>query len=367
MGNIFKTLGLDDLARQFIPGIGGAIADQLNNLPLGQKSGPGANSGNMLNTSMGKTDGRMSNEDYQFNQDLLDSSAPREAARTNTIADITTPNEIKNRSAFLSGVAPAEADAYNIKQDATFGADTQRGIDRTLAEAKQLGMSPWELKGQSGASPLQGPTGSPQQGQRQQSGGGEFLSTMTPLAIAKMNNQTSLKQTKMQNETALKQTEMQTGMSKYLGDQSTNNGELPRHQTAKTAADTTLSIMQTSKTSADTNLSITQAALAENQMWLNSVTTMLQALPEINLDFGVFKSKEKDGWRGVLQMLGTADKQNLMQALSKATKSMPKSQFDDLTKDVIKLAGMFSSGAKGAMNTVASLEGLMLTVKNMLK
>lgn len=367
MGNIFKTLGLDDLARS-IPVVGKFLGDTLAGVPMGQKSGPGAGQPSFLgDVSVGKTEGRMSNEDYQFNQDLLDSSAPREAQRTNTIADITTPNEIKNRGAFLEGVAGAEANAYNIKQDATFAADTQRGIDRTKAEAAQLGMSPWELKGQSGASPLQGPSGTPQQGPRQQSGGGEFLSTMTPLAIAKMNNQTSLKQTKMQNETALKQTAMQTQSAQGIANQSTNNGELPKAQTAKTAADTTLSIMQTSKTSADTNLSITQAALAENQMWLNSVTTMLQALPEINLDLGIFKSKEKDGWRGVIQMLGTADKHNLMQALSKTTRSLPKSQFDDLTKDVIKLASMFSSGAKGAMNTVASLDGLFLTVKNMLK
>ena len=173
MGNIFKTLGLDDLVRT-ITVIGKTAGDFLAGVPMGQKSGPGAGQGSFLgDMTTGKTEGRMSNEDYQFNQDLLDSSAPREAKRTNTIADITTPNEIKNRGAFLEGVAPAEANAYNTKQDLTYAADTQRDIARTKAQSEQLGMSPWELKGQSGATPLPSFGGTPAP-QRQHSSGGRI-------------------------------------------------------------------------------------------------------------------------------------------------------------------------------------------------
>lgn len=341
MGNIFKTLGIDDFFRDNVPLIGGGVANFLSG---------------MDQPKTGKTEGRISNEDYQYHQDLLDSSNPREINRTNQFNTGVNQTNIDNQSAFLKGIAPAQAEGYNTYQNATYQADTDRQNDRILDQSKALGMSPWEITGSSGSAPLPSPSAPQQNPQQRNNNGAEFLSTMTPLAIAKMNNETSLKNTKMQTDT-----------SKYIADQSTNKGQLPAAQTVQQAAQTVLTTMQTAQSSAQTNNINTDSALKENQMWLNSVSTLLNALPTINIDTGIFKSTEKDGWRQALQMLGKMDKSNITSALQRTVQTMPKPQFDQLTKDIIKLATMFSAGAKGAMNTVASLDGLFLTLKNMLK
>jgi len=362
MGNIFKTLGLDDLVRT-IPGIGGAAADFLGSVNTGQKSGPGSG----LGLPFGKTEGRMSNEDYQFNQDLLDSSNPREIKRTNEFNTGVNETNIKNQGDFLKGIAPAQATGYNVYQDATQPQDTQRQIDRIKTTGEQLGMSPWEVTGAPGSAPLPSPSAPQQNPQQRNNNGAEFLSTMTPLAVAKMNNKTALQTAKMQNDTQLKIATQNNETTKFTSNQSTNSGELPKQQQAESAARTVLNQFQQSKTSAETGLINTQSAAAENKMWLDSVATMIAALPTIQTDFGVFKSSEKDGYRNILKMLGTTDVNSLSAALQKTVRSMPKPQFDQLTQDTIKLAGMFTSGAKGALNAASSLEGLMLTIKNMLK
>ena len=98
MGNIFKTLGIDDFFRDNVPFVGGTVANFL----AGQ--GGTQAQGYLGNLTAGPTAGRISNEDYQFNQDLLDSSNPREIAR---------------QGAFLEGLAPSQAKAYNTYQDTT--------------------------------------------------------------------------------------------------------------------------------------------------------------------------------------------------------------------------------------------------------
>ncbi|TWW08256.1 hypothetical protein E3A20_26130, partial [Planctomyces bekefii] len=75
---------------------------------------------------------RISNEEFQWNEEM--------ANEHNT-------NEIGRQSSFLTGMVPAQSSSYNAHQDATYGQDTQRQIDRIKDVSGQLGMSPWELNG----------------------------------------------------------------------------------------------------------------------------------------------------------------------------------------------------------------------------
>lgn len=305
MGNIFKTLGLDDLARKFLPGIGNTIADVMVGLPMGQKSGPGAGEGNFLNNvSMGPNPGRMSNEDYQHNQNLLDSSNPREIARTGS---------------FLEGVAPSQGRAWNTYQDETYGADTDRAIERTQKTGDALGMSPWEVMGLQGSTPLAPTPAGPTRGS-----GESYLGQMTPLAIAKMNNETALKQTEMNNNTSLKQTEMQTA-----------GGEAAKSQIAKNKQDMAESasrILQQEATTAKTFQDIEAQA---QTMIVQVVETALKSLPEETLTIGGYNRRQRQGAGDVLRQLanrgqGTYDADKVRQWLSKFGQNEMRQLADDL-------------------------------------
>lgn len=145
----------------------------------------------------GRTD-RLSNSDYQHMQNLADSGNPREIARQNQ---------------FLAGVTPQNAMSYNQYQDMTQPADTDRTIDRIQRTSTALGMSPWELTGTGGASPLPSPSMGPQQGTGQAK---EFMAQMTPLAVAKLGQETALKTTAMNNATQEKIAGIQTGTQKDI-------------------------------------------------------------------------------------------------------------------------------------------------------
>src|SRR5690242_9865393 len=64
------------------------------------------------------------------------------------------PDEIKRQGQFLQGIAPSQAMAYNDYQDRTYSEDTNRQINRIQQTGDALGMSPWEVTGAPGSSPL---------------------------------------------------------------------------------------------------------------------------------------------------------------------------------------------------------------------
>lgn len=163
--------------------------------------GPVAAAASVFNSLMSSGGDRISNKDYQFYQDLADSGNPR---------------EIKRQSNFLEGMAPAQANAYNTYENATYAQDTQRQVDRIKTTGEQLGMSPWEVTGAPGAAPLPSPYQQGNAGAGAQSAG-QFLQALTPLKIAEMNNQTQLKATEMNNQTA-----------KDINDQNTAGGALAK-------------------------------------------------------------------------------------------------------------------------------------------
>lgn len=328
MGNIFKTLGLDDLARS-IPVVGGGIANFLTGLDMGQKNG-----GSGTGIQFGPNQGRMSNEDYQHNQNLLDSSNPREIART---------------SSFLEGVAPSQGRAWNTYQDATYGADTQRSIDRTKQTGEQLGMSPWEVMGLQGATPL-----SPASPTQPKASGESFLGQMTPLAIAKMNNKTAIQQAKIAQDTALQTTAMQTAQADTANRRSTAEGRLPEHQAQAAAAQANAAIAQVGLTEAQTDLQV-------QDLVLKVIRLAYEILPreqlEGKLDLPGFSGKvTTDVKQGFQQLVGallqspTARTGFLNKddaALQKALTRMPKDQWASIRTAIQRIA----RGAGDAANT----------------
>ena len=141
-----KKIGktLKKAGKGFLSGITGGLSDAV----LGAVSGAASNAINPANN-------RVSQADNTHAQNLLDQNNPREIGR---------------QSSFLTGVAPAQGAAHNIFQDATYGEDTRRQIERTQALAPveaetdlaymdkvYAGTSAWERLGSSAAPSLSDP------------------------------------------------------------------------------------------------------------------------------------------------------------------------------------------------------------------
>jgi len=294
---------------------------------------------------MGKD--RISNRDYQFYQDLADSGNPR---------------EIKRQSAFLEGLAPAQANAYNSYQDSTYAQDTQRQTDRIQSMAGDLKMSPWEITGSSGASPLP----SPVMGSSPGNGSGasnNFMQMLAPLKIAEMNNQTSLMNTKMQTDT-----------QRAIASQSTAGGQLPIANTAQAAAQRLLTEAATINTQAQTgkvrqetqtekgrtDLTWTQASAADNAIVLDAITKLLPLLPTTEINTGLYNTREVHGYKELLNLANTlGDTARTPEAVANAIRSMPPKQWGELESEVIQLASVVAKGAKTGLDIVGSAAGFL--------
>lgn len=200
-------------------------------------------------------------------------------------ATAANPQEIARQGAFLEGVAPSQANAYNTYQDSTHGADTQRQIDRVKSTGEQLGMSPWELTGHGGANPLPAPAfGQPNAGASNQ-----FLQSMIPLLSTKMSNDTQMRIAAMNNDTSLKQTSMQTAK----GQQALAGVEQTKAQTALTAAQELTEIARQATEMARPELLWSQTAETK-------VRTYLSALPSETIRSEGYEHTAKTGWDKLL-------------------------------------------------------------------
>lgn len=254
---------------------------------------------------------RVSNKDYQHYQNLLDSSNPRDIAR---------------QGAFLKGLAPAQGEAYNTYQDATYGADTDRQIDRIQNMAGKLGMSPWEIVGSGGSQPL--PSGGPPQNQGPQ--GAAYLQAVTPVKIAQMQAKTALAQTKMQTDTQLKTTAMQT-----------NNGEQAKAQTLATHAQRFLANAQEVG-------AYTQARVAESGALVSQIAAIAQLLPTDSTDFGFMTRTSKAGWETIARAIAAskspvnADQEqppNLTPTVAAAIRSIDSDEWTAMLTDIRQAVG----------------------------
>lgn len=110
--------------------------------------------------------------------------------RSQSQLDTANTNEVGRQSSFLTGVAPARAEAHNTYQNDTFAEDTRRTKERM--DTLYPGTSAWERLGSPGSAPLPAPSG----GESNPAASPQFLAqatqAATQLKAAKINQQTSL-------------------------------------------------------------------------------------------------------------------------------------------------------------------------------
>lgn len=248
-------------------------------------------------------------------------------------ADIDNSRSVARGSEFLKGLAPAQGEAYNTYQDATYGADTNRQVDRIQTMAGKLGMSPWELTGTGGSNPLPSP-GPPAQAQQGQ-GSGQFLASQTALQTAKIAAQTQLATTKMQTDAALKTSGVNI-----------QKGSLQHEQKLQVQAQTMLTDAQRALTSA-------QYSATEQGIFIGQLQLLLQALPETTIDLPGVRMTGKTGTSSILESLkgfvNSQDKDSdQAKALSQAIEGMPKNRRTQLFNEIQALAqGATELGKQG--------------------
>lgn len=307
---------------------------------------PGASTA--LNQSLFGREDRISNRDYQFYQDLADSGNPREAARQNR---------------FLEQVTPTNAAMYNQYQDATSGPDAvRRGLNiKTTADV--AGMSPWELAGSGGSSPLPSPTIG---NSRAPEGGaaGSFMSALTPLAVTKMNNETALKTTAMNNQTALQQTRLSTDQQKYATDtgkdiavMTSNNGKVAISQTA-------LNNAQAALTAANEANAWQNLTIADQNRWLEVIKTFAPLMGQTSVELPGYKSTSTNNTKDLIEIF-TAVNSTTPDEARKLMAKIPADAFVRIRKDldnVVELAIM--AGSKLAVGSGKAFLGGITDIFN---
>jgi len=240
------------------------------------------------------------------------------------------PDEIKRQGQFLEGVAPSQAAAYNTYQDATYGQDTSRQVDRIKTMGSELGMSPWELTGAGGANPLPSPgAAGSQQGQDKTSA---FLQGIMPLQLAKMQIGASLLQTKMNNETSLKISGQQTAGGKVAEGQVA----LQAAQQALTDQNLTESLARTSQINASTDQTQVQTVL-------NMVNTLATIAPKVRVSMGPYEATGLGDSSPLLQLsrelinTGPGERDEKVKAYMN---SMPQNMLDQMATD-LKTVGKY--------------------------
>lgn len=295
---------------------------------------------------MGKD--RISNRDYQFYQDLADSGNPREIAR---------------QGQFLEGIAPSQATAHNTYQDATYAQDTARTTDRIKTMGEDLGMSPWEIMGQQGSTPL--PTPAAPQNQ-----GGQFLSQLVPLKIAEINAKTQLATAKLQSDTALETTEMQTSASRYgtdvqadtartVANIQTANGKVPVSQAE-------LNAQQQMESMAREGLIYDQQRAVNNEMYINTAKTLAEFAGKTRFSIpGIYERTQQNNAKGLSAILDLTGGDSSDERITQYIASMSKDEFAELNKDLEHVQEFIAlgvaAGAKGAASGIGGFLGGLFT------
>lgn len=284
----------------------------------GQAAGAISSIGQLL--GMGKD--RISNRDYMFYQDLADSGNPR---------------EIKRQGDFLTGLAPSQAAAYNKYQDATYNADTMRHASRVQTMADELGMSPWEITGASGAAPLPSPGPAPTRNDTSS----QFMQNAIPLEVAKINAKTSIANAMIQSETAKDVAATQTASAQHISSQQTASGMLPVEQAEKLRAEVI-------------NLG-TQNDAATNQIFLSILTTLFNMMPKETVKFGdVYTATQTPGWKNLAEVYARLKlppgRETDQEQLARAIQSLPTQDYNDIRKLLMGTANDLARGAQGAVD-----------------
>lgn len=293
---------------------------------------------NLINEQRGRDTerDRISNEEFGWNQQM---------------ADMNNTNEIGRQSTFLKGMVPAQAESYNAYQDSTQPQDTQRQIDRIQTTAKGLGMSPWELNGGSGATPLPA--------QQFMSGQAKNTQSADPYGMmqAALQSRTALKIAAMNNDTSIRNTAMQTGNARYLDSMS------PKAQAGiqNTETETQLKLAQK-------RLAETTDAKTRSEILRGIVSDIKDLLPTYTNNLEFFKENGISGGNTLAAFLMQNSKDlfnaEAQEALDIMARNVPKTKIDT---DITELLGIVKAGAGVAKNAINSASSIGMSVKGFLK
>lgn len=301
-----------------------------------------------LGINFGKS--QVSNRDYQHQQNLLDSGNPREIAR---------------QSQFLEGLAPSQANAYNTIQDATYSEDTARQTERIQSMGEDLGMSPWELTGASGAAPLPSPTGPAAQNNNAQ-----YMGNLTQLRSAQMQNETALRIAAMNNQTQLETTKMQTDTQRYGADVGADTTKIVANlntangKVAITQAE--LSAQQKMESMAREGLIYDQQRATQNSVYIDTARLLAELAGKTEFSIpGIYKRTQTNGAKGISAIADMQGENST--AVAKYISSMSADEFAELNKDLKHIeefialgvgasAGGMAKGAAGFLGDMFSTD-----------
>lgn len=331
------------------------MANLFSNFLSGLSGTGGSNLFNLLSGwATGGFKGRPQWRDLQFMNDAQNRLWPDEIKRQGDFLEGLAPSQGKA----METLAPYQAGAYNTYQNATFGQDTARQTERIKSMASNLGMSPWEITGAGGATPLPSPSGPMPQGAQGRSPMPDFLQGLMPLKIAEMQNKTSLMTAKMSNDT-----------QRYIADQQTGKGGVAQAQIEQAAA-TVENLRQSTKTGhASENLIWTQAQAAENETALSTIRTFAQYAGQTSMEFMGYKSTSTNNFPALLklykQMTNTATLQGNQDHLADLIRAMPSNEWKQINKDIDQVveiiakrgSDMISGAGKAISDFMTSMTG----------
>lgn len=267
-------------------------------------------------------------------------------------SDRLLPAEIERQNKFLAGVTGQQAASYNQYQDATYQQQVGRETAGIKSMSAELGMTPWELAGQGGsAAPLPAPN--PQQPQRDS---GAMLSAVVPMQVAQQQAKTAVATTAMNNQTALEIERLRQG-----------GGEAAKAGIANTKQQTAESASRVLLNQANEGLIGVQTRAQQNKMVLDTVATLLSALPQTTVDTGLVRSTHYEGGEQIKEFIGkyaALFEFNNNDDLAKSISKMPKQQFDNMMEDLMGIAGLLAKGGQMAKGAAGFLGGVANTARN---
>lgn len=268
------------------------IGQFLSGLTSGAGQAAGSNLvGTAISALTGGMKGRPQWRDISFMNDVANRLTPDEAARQNKFLDITQPEE------------------------------TRRLTQRIKSMGTDLGMSPWELTGTPGATPISAPSSGAG------GSGSAFAANLVPLQIAKMNNQTQLQMAAMSNQT-----------QREVAGVSPQKGSAQEANIAATNA-------QKSLTEALTKESGNRSKAIANETFLSNLRILLDSRPTFTTSLpGVTMTGKTDTYP-VLEALKTAHTGDSLnnEQLRRAVSQLNDKRVDQLMQEINALA---SAGGK---------------------
>ena len=315
--SVFKTFDGGEEGGGFLSGITGGVQSGLSNL---------------LATMIFGNQSRISNEDFEHYQNLLDKANPREFER---------------QSAFLEGVAPAQGNAYNTFQESTYGADTERYKERM--DTLFPGTSPWERLGTSAASPLPSPAP-----KNESKPAGGFLQGLAPLATAEISADTQKQVAKIQQQTAKDVAKIHQGTELQKVGMQTNEGQLPVSQMIRNEAETFLANERAVTEGYTQNEKASRSNWYHNDVLLKSAKSFYELLPFEQVDLGLYKLQSRRGWQAVAEWSEDKQSGDTSVSLEGLLSKLPKEETDKLLQDTAKIAGIIGKVGKGSLHTAVS-------------